>query len=226
MNKFILCILMGYSSLAISSQVYVSDKMFVSLRTNPGEGAKVIRTIPSGTILKVLVQDDGNGYAKVKDQGNNIGWIRSRFLIEEPTAAIKLKAMKKELNKLNNSKDPIQTQLRDLRQELAKVKEEKGKLASENKFLKKELDDIKKVSSDAVAINEKKKSLEKDNTDLSSRVENLSKDNLLLKNNSQNEGIKLGIAAVGLGLLIGLFLPYIKPRRRLSGKRGIRLPNR
>ena len=134
--------------------------------------------------------------------------------------------MKKEVMKLNSSKDPIQTQLRNVREELAKVKDEKSKFATENKFLKKELADIKRVSSDAVAINEKKKTLEKDNSSLAGRVENLSRDNMLLKNDLKNEGIKLGIAAVGLGLLVGLFLPYIKPRRRLSGKRGIRLPNR
>jgi hypothetical protein len=66
------------------------------------------------------------------------------------------------------------------------------------------------VAAERDQLKDRVRKLEEDNGGLMAKNQLLSADN-------QNEGIKLGIGAVLLGIILGSVSPYLKPRRRNAG---------
>ena len=198
---------------------YISDVLYVPIRTGKTNGHRVIKVVKSGVALKVLKEDEESGHTKVKViDGGTVGWVKTRYLINEPIAQDRLAAVQGKAAKLTDQVQPLRAKIAELRREVKNLEVENKSLLSKNSGITKQLDHIKKVSASAISIEEEKNRLKSDSEQLQNELTNLTRKNLILQDNSKNEGIKLAIGAVLLGVVFGLFLPYLKPRKKnLSG---------
>ena len=96
---------------------------------------------------------------------------------------------------------------------MEKLKSERSGLGRENTDLEKELERIKTISSNALALDEKVKKLTQRNQELEIQVEALTAENTQLSDNRQQTYILYGGALVIIGILAGLILPNIRPKR-------------
>ena len=85
---------------------YVSDNLAITMRSGKSNEHRIIRSLDSGTKLRVLSKD--KNYTKVRTEKGDVGWVLSRYLVNEPVARIVLPPIKEKLAKL-------ETQLADLR---------------------------------------------------------------------------------------------------------------
>jgi SH3 domain protein len=72
---------------------YVTDKLRLSLYRDANGNSQTIKLLTSGDELKIL-ESSGN-YARVKTAEGQIGWVKSGFLVSEPTASFQLIEEKK-----------------------------------------------------------------------------------------------------------------------------------
>ncbi|NNE64570.1 MAG: hypothetical protein HKN34_10845 [Gammaproteobacteria bacterium] len=89
--------------------LYVTDQLRLSLYSESNERSNVLEYLSSGD--RLVVEEVSGSYAKVTIPSGKQGWVKRGFLVPEPTATIRLEQMtetnellKKELEKLNNSK--------------------------------------------------------------------------------------------------------------------------
>ena len=206
----------------IAATKYVSDTLYIPLKTKSGNGAKVLKHLKSGTAVSILDTSDGE-YAKVKvhDDRSSHGWVKKRYLLDEPIAKTRLARLEGTLKKLKSQQGPLKGNVKDLKGRLTVALLENKKLKTQEANLKKQLTNVKNISSKSLELFENNKQLKVETSKLQQDVESLRKENLLLQSNQKNEGIKLGLFAIGLGGLAGFLLPYVKPRGRRN--KGIRL---
>lgn len=225
--KIFACLVLLTSCLVLARNLhgatkFVSDTLYIPLKSD-GHSGKVIRHLKSGTKLSVLETDDDKQLVRVRVNGGNSeeGWVKARYLLDQPIARSKLALLEGKVKTLEAQQDPLRESINDLKAQLKLAKSQNNQLQSSKSNLQETLDELKNISSDSVSLFETNKKLLADSTALQNRVDQLQKDNLLLKANQKNEGMKLAIFAVSLGCLAGFLLPFIKPRG--SKHRGIKL---
>jgi len=91
------------------TELYVTDQLRLSLYEQADSQSKIISYLSSGD--KLVVEETAGPYAKVIAPSGKRGWVKRGFLLAEPTSNLLLKDMtetndllKKEMEKLNNSK--------------------------------------------------------------------------------------------------------------------------
>ncbi len=72
-----------------AKDMYVSDRMQITVRTGPTTENRVIEMISSGDQVTVL-EESNDGWARVRTASGKEGWVLRRFLIEETPAVVRL----------------------------------------------------------------------------------------------------------------------------------------
>ncbi len=221
-NLAIVCALIWLSLSSFAATKYVSDVLYIPLKTQDENQGAVIRHLKSGTVVSVLDEDPTGNFLKVRvqDDTKSIGWVKARYLVDEPIAKMELKRLKDTLKSVESKQEPLTATMLKLKKQLEQLNHEKSTLEHQKKALEQKLEDIKKAAADTLGVYRQNEILKKTEQQLALRLKNIEKENSTLSNNQRNEGIKLGLLAVALGALAGFLLPYFKPRgRRQPGVR-------
>jgi hypothetical protein len=65
---------------------YVTDKIVIEVRSQRLSQGAVLKTLPSGSVVEVLLTD--GAYARIRTNDNITGWVQSQFLTTEQPAQI------------------------------------------------------------------------------------------------------------------------------------------
>ena len=166
--------------------MYVTDRLYLSLRSEPDPELPAITLLPSDTEVEVLSTE--GQWAQVKLSDGRTGWVMKRFLVEDVPKSV----MIEELQQKIATKDVI---LEKLETEMASLKErssEQTATGANEDALKRKIADLKNQilrQRRQVEARTKQQTLER------------------LKN-----AYLIGIIALFVGLLVGYFLG--RPRKR------------
>jgi len=190
---------------------YISDKLYVPLRAEQNDDAKTINSgLPSGTILKLLKEDNSSGYSMV-ELGNGVqGWVRSRYLTKEPTSASKLADMEKKMNASVSKNEG------DLLKEIDSLQDQNKKLTEQNTATQRQLDDIKQASNNVVKMTQQNRELIEKNQLLQSKVDSLEAVKEKFQDNSNMDQFVYGGLLVIATLIISAIIDAIRRRRSYS----------
>lgn len=215
MKKLILglALLCTTATAAAVEKRYVTDTLWLQLRSGPSQEFRILKALPSGEHLIFLEEDAETGYTKVQTDKGLEGYVLTRFLETEPVAKEKLILANRELDKVKAELEATQTQRTEFQTEVEKLKSERSGLGRENTDLEKELEKIKNISSNALALDEKVKKLTQENQELKIQVDALTTENTQLTDNRQQTYLLYGGALVILGALATLLLINIRPKR-------------
>lgn len=195
---------------------YVTDTLWLQLRSGPSQEFRILKALASGEHLILLEEDEASGYTKVRTDKGLEGWVLTRFLENEPVAKEKLILTNRELEKIKAELETTKTQKNEFQAEVEKLKSERSGLGRENTDLEKELERIKTISSNALALDEKTKKLTQRNQELEIQVEALTAENSQLSDNRQQTYILYGGGLVIIGILAGLILPSLRSKKNSS----------
>jgi len=194
---------------------YVSDKLFIQLRSGPSNEHRILKVLQSGEHL-VYLEENGD-FTHVKTDKGTEGWVRTQYLVDEPIAREKLIFANRDLDNLRAELNAANQQREELQQELEAVKSERANTNRSNTELERELERIRNISENAVALDEKVGRLSATNKDLALQVETLSAENEELRNDSSMTALLYGGGLVVIGILAGIILPNVRSRRSNSG---------
>lgn len=215
MKKFLLALtlLSITAGAAAVEKRYVTDTLWLQLRSGPSTEYRILQAIPSGEHLIFIEEDADTGYTKVKTDKGLEGYVLSRFLETEPIAKEKLVLANRELERVKAELETTRTQRNQLQSEVEKLKSERSGLGRENTDLEKELERIKSISAGALELDEKARTLSERNQELELQLESISAENAQLHDNRQQTYLLYGGGLVFLGILAGLILPSIRGKR-------------
>lgn len=205
---------------ALAQDRYVSDVLYVPLRSGMGNQYRIVhRGLPSGTRLELVREaesEDGETWSLVRTQEGEEGWIRSQFLLSEPTAAIKLDRLQQRAGNVSQENQALEDQLADARARVSQLEAELQDVRERYTALQEEHERLKSVSSDAVSLHQQHKELSENYQVLQTRYDVVQADNERLKRDRRYQDWLFGGGILVAGVLLSLILQAIGKRRRQS----------
>jgi len=98
-------------SLVQAETVYVTDRLFVSIREGQGSEFPVVKSVATGTNLEVLQRL--GGFALVREPGGAEGWIAERYLIDTAPGKAELDITRTKLKRATNEVVALKQKLAD-----------------------------------------------------------------------------------------------------------------
>lgn len=188
---------------------YVRDILYIAVREGPSEQAEVVEVIPSGTGMVILEQAPDSGFAHVRLESGEEGWVLTRFLTEEPIARQRLEATQERIERLEEENGRLQRDLAAVREERDELSERAAGLQRRSEDLAEELERVRAISAESVA-------LDQENRRLSAELEIARNGRREAEQEADAARQRLytiaGIAAL-LGLAVGFYIGYTPVRR-------------
>lgn len=173
---------------------YITDNISVYLRRGPSTNYGLIGSLKSGDKVTIIDKSDDGSFTKIRDEKNRLAWIESELLTNTPSAKERLPLLEEQINTLN--------------EKIINLDQEKQTLINDYN------EQLKTAQSKISQLESSRNELEQDLNQKNLQIETLNKE---IDENGQNLMLKWftrgGIVA-GAGLLLGLLLPFIFPRRR------------
>ena len=197
MGKIISITLMLLVSLSAAAEtVYVTDQLSAFLRPEQRSSSGIITPLTSGTKLQLIEKDRNSEYSRVLTERGSEGWILTRHLSSKTVARQVLKQ--------------AQAELKNFREQTGLLKEVNEKYEGELKYLK-------EISGNTIAINQRNQQLTEENQNLQNQVDIFALENERLKDESKQDFFLIGAGTILLGMILGLVIPSIKPKRKDTG---------
>ncbi|PMH39822.1 arylsulfatase [Vibrio sp. 10N.286.49.B3] len=185
---------------ALAKDHYIADKLFTYMHAGPNNTFRIIGSINAGDKVSLLQTNKQSGYSEVTDSRGRKGWVETKFVSSQESMALRLPKIKQELEatkeKLANARNAADTEKSGLVETLDARTQQ-----------------IAELEQTHTEISQQLATLQADNRDLRAKLDT-QKDDLLLKYFTYGGGV------AGIGLLFGLLLPYLIPRRKKSSGGG------
>lgn len=175
---------------------YISDKLFTYMHSGPSNQFRIIGSVDAGDKVKLLSSNKDSGYTQIQDSKGRKGWVESRFVTNQESMALRLPKLEKELaetkEKLANARSTSD--------------QEKAGLVDSLETRNRQINELEQGYSD---MSQQLSASQEEVRKLRAKLDT-QKDDLLLKYFMYGGGV------AGLGLLFGLILPHVIPRRKRS----------
>lgn len=218
MMRYILPVLLVsfyFTTALAQTTLYVTDTTKFPVRSGKSNQHKILRMVPSGTAVTVL-ENSGDGYARIRTPQGTEGWILSRYLDEEPSARDRLQALQGRYDELKARTTQLEGQLQELKATGQALQERNQDLQQRNTSLQQELEKVRQAAARPMEIAKQNKYLQQQLNEERETVQQLRSENQLLKQETKRKWFLAG-AGVTLGsLFLGLVLPKIPWRRKRS----------
>ncbi|WP_373818926.1 TIGR04211 family SH3 domain-containing protein [Glaesserella sp.] len=191
-STLLACFLLGASLPAVAQNLYVTENLNTYLRKGPGDQYKISGSIQAGE--KVTLLDKKERYSLIRDSKNRESWILNSELTDTPSSkelTPQLQQQVQELSlKLNNIDKDWQQRTAEMQRRTQQAEQQSSQLLEQNAQLKREVDILKNK-----------------NRDLETLQDAESREIMI-------QYFIYGGTVLGVGLLIGLIVPFILPRRK------------
>lgn len=177
---------------------YVSDELLTYIHSGPGNQYRIIGTLNAGDEVTVLSTNEGAGYAQIRDAKGRASWIPLNQLSQTPSLRIRVPELEKQVQDLSAKLSDIDSdwnrRTADMQQKVDASDDVINTLRNENQALKNQLEVArKKVEAANVQLDDKQRAL-------------------IL------QWFLYGGGVAGAGLLLGLLLPHLIPRRKKNNR--------
>ena len=193
---------------------YVTDSLTLEARTGPSTGHRIVRMLESG--MRVSVQEEADGYSRVRMPDGADVWILSRYLQSEPVASERLAAVTEELESLRADKASFPEDLRQAREKGEQAEAALGTAQLDIQELRQELASIKQAAASALEIRDENARLAAEVDTLRQQLDLLGSEARALKEGREREWFIAGAGVLGAGMVLGLLLPKLGRRKRRS----------
>jgi len=106
----------------LAETMYVTDRLYLSLRKGPGLGEPSLSVLVSDT--KVEVVETERDWARVKLEDGRTGWVMRKFLVADLPKPIIIEQLKEELNKKDMIPEKLQKENASLKGKIQALENE------------------------------------------------------------------------------------------------------
>ncbi|WP_308366826.1 TIGR04211 family SH3 domain-containing protein [Microbulbifer sp. TB1203] len=196
---------------------YITDELHVPMRSGKGNEFRILhRGLPSGTKLTLLEDAPEDGWSRVRIPGGEEGWVPRQYLVAEPVAEIKLQRAEANLARFEKMEGNLGGEVRRLEGENHKLVTALQTAQEKSQQLEKELKELKALSADAVALNQRHQKLLHQHELLKQEQIMAEAEIQRLSGSDTQKWYMYGALSVGLGAILAMIAPHLRPRRRRS----------
>ena len=201
----------------IAETLWLSDVLWVNVRTGPGADYRSLKTITSGTRMDVLEEQADSDFIRVRTENGLEGWIPRRYTFDEPTGRIQAEIVTAEKLQLQQQFDALDKKYKALLTDKGDVNGELESLRTNNETLSTELNRIKAVSENAINLDSQFQDLAEENARVKNEMDVLKAENTSLKEYNDTQMLYVGGILIIIGIMLGAVLPRLTGRKRKDG---------
>jgi SH3 domain protein len=194
----------------------VTDALEIPMRTGESSRHRIVRMLPSGTPLTVLGVNPAADYARVRTEDGTTGYVLTRELQDAPAARDRVVELEARIAELQSEPDALAARVAALQSEVHRMAAETESLQRRKHQLEEELATIRHASANILDITSDRERLRIQVSELIRERADLQQANRDLGNQTQQRWFMIGAGVIVIGILIGLFLPHLRFRRRRS----------
>lgn len=202
---------------ALAETVWLSDELWVNVRTGPGGEYRSLKTINSGTRMDILEENEEEGYIRVRTENGLEGWLPKRYTQADPTGYIQAENLQAEKEQLQQQLDTLDQKYTDLLADKGDVNGELESLRTNNAELTKELNRIEAVSENAINLDSQYQELAEEHARVKNELDVLKAENASLREHNDNQMLYAGGLLIFVGIVLGVIMPRLSSRRRKDG---------
>ena len=199
---------------AYAETVWLTDVLWVNVRTGPSGEYRSLKTIKSGTRMEVLETSENGDYYRIRTDAGLEGWVPKRYTESEPTGKIRAANVEAEKKQLQQRYEALDKKYKNLLADKGDVNGELETLRENNAKLNEELNRIKAVSENAINLDSEYQGLAEENARIKNQLDVLTAENRSLSEFNDSQMLYIGAILIVLGIVLGFILPRIT-----SGKR-------
>lgn len=198
MKKITLLALSALTPAHADQKRYVSDELSTWVRSGPGDQFRLLGKLNAGEQVELLQTNDATKYGQVRDAEGRTVWIPLSQLSENPS--------------LRTRVPQLEQQVKDLTAKLANI---------DNSWNQRTAEMQNKVASSDSVINGLKEQNQKLKNELIVAQKKVNAANVQLDDKQRTiimQWFMYGGGVLGVGLLLGLLLPHMVPRRKKNDR--------
>ncbi|MFK8260509.1 TIGR04211 family SH3 domain-containing protein [Erwinia sp. AnSW2-5] len=177
---------------------YISDELSTWVRSGPGNDYRLIGTLNAGEEVALLQSNDNSNYGQIRDSQGRTTWIPLAQLSQQPSLRTRVPQLEDQVKvltaKLANIDGSWNNRTADMQKKVAGSDDVINSLKEENQQLKNQLVVAKKkVDAANVQLDDKQRTI-------------------------IMQWFMYGGGVAGVGLVLGLLLPHMIPRRKKNDR--------
>lgn len=177
---------------------YISDELSTWVRSGPSDDYRLVGTLNAGEEVTLLQTNDNSKYGQIRDANGRTTWIPLAQLSDQPSLRTRVPELEQQVkdltDKLTNIDDSWNQRTAEMQKKVAGSDGVINGLKNENQKLKNELVVAqKKVNAANVQLDDKQRTI-------------------------IMQWFMYGGGVAGVGLLLGLLLPHMIPRRKKNDR--------
>lgn len=213
----LLALALALPSLAIAGpNVYVTDQLEITLRSGPGLNFKILTMLQSGAPVEKLAEQEG--WAQVRTQAGDVGWVVARYLSAEPPKGPRLEAAQAELQALRAESGQLKEQLQSAQAQGGSAATEAKQVRQKLDAVEKEFEAWKKANADVIALRQRADALESQQKTDQTELERLRSDNRSLQAREKFYWFFSGVVVLLLGWVLGYVYASSKHRAKSQAR--------
>ena len=198
----------------VAENGYVTDQFEVTMRSGPSTRNAILRMLPSGTTVEILEVNKETGYSRISTTSGAEGYVLSRFLMNQPAARDQITGMRQQVSNLRQRNQELVARLGQATASRDELRQERDRLLKDNQGKDAELADIRRVSANAINLSNQNQELQTKLQTMNHGLQAQTSEILELKDKKNRDWFVAGAAVLIGGILLGLFLPKLRIRRR------------
>lgn len=204
------------SGIATGQTLYVTDQLVITVRPGPGTQFSVIENLVSGDAVEVLDTNEEGNYHLVRTPSGVEGWVLNQYLADVPSARDRLVIAEQNVAEAEVRIATLEQTITSLTEELETTSLRLGEAESANSVLTTDLSDIRDASENVLSIRDQNESLRRRLNERDQQVELLTIENSDLNSSATRDWFMIGAGVLLAGIIVGLIVPQLRPRRRSS----------
>ena len=210
---FILIVTLGS---ALAETVYVADDQNLSLRASASNNAKVLKPLPTGTLLTLTDKPGKGEFIHVRLIDGTEGYIKSKYTKKQPPAIDPKDTASKNVVLLQSENAALRAELNALKDSLTPGSSLEKSLATERDQLARELNELKRTAASSFQIKNERDELQERVVNVERDLQQFKLENQALKDTASQDWFLYGGVLSLVGVLLGFTLPKLSWRRKSS----------
>lgn len=216
MKRIAIWLALALVPLAQAENRWITDQLEVPVRSGESNEYRILRFLDSGSEVEVISRNANSGYSLIKDERGRDGYVLSRYLESEPTAARQLADVRAQMDQVMSDAQNGAARIAQLRSQVETLSAERNAARQELSSVQADLSEIRRISADSVAIFEANQGLREQVELLEEEASILRSENLTLSDDRDKTFMLIGAGLVFAGIVLGLLLPSLRRRRRVD----------
>jgi len=203
-----------YSHTVIAQTQYITDEFDIMLRVAPSIGSKIIKPLPTGTPLTVIITDAGKAHSQVQTEDGLVGYVLTRFISPNQPAKIEVARLQRQLQALQENPDQLESKYLDLQKSYDRLSQNLRNMIDSKELAEEKYEQLKSVSGNAANLNEKAEELETKVEQLVLQLDDMRIQNETLRDQSEKKSWMVGAFIMIIGLILGAILTSLNVRKK------------